>query len=83
MNKTCATDVTLKNLNGKEILLERGTVLQIPSYAIHTDSKYYADPLKFDPDRFDERNGGVKWYKDQGIFLPFGNGPRICLGSYN
>lgn len=79
--KTCSEDVTLTNSNGEEISLENGTKLQIPTYSIHNDPRYYADPLIFNPDRFDERNGGVKFYKEQGIFLPFGNGPRTCIGN--
>lgn len=81
MFKTCTADVTLTNSNGKEVVIERGTKLIVPSYSIHTDPKYYADPLKFDPGHFDEENGSVKLYKDQGLFLPFGNGPRICIGN--
>lgn len=79
--KTCAEDYTLKNSNGNDFLIEKGTKIQIPTYSIHMDPKYYTDPFTFNPERFDERNGGVKFYVDQGIFLPFGNGPRICLGK--
>lgn len=32
------------------------------------------------PERFNPEHGGVKVFKDRGVFLPFGDGPRICLG---
>lgn len=37
------------------------------------DEKYYENPTKFDPDRFSEQ-------KKNHIYLPFGDGPRNCIG---
>lgn len=34
----------------------------------------------FNPERFDEEHGGVKSFRDKCVLLPFGDGPRICLG---
>lgn len=42
--------------------------------------EYYPDPLFFNPERFDEQHGGVKAFRDRCVLLPFGDGPRICLG---
>lgn len=44
------------------------------------DAEYYPNPLEFIPERFDEEHGGVKAYRDKGVFLTFGDGPRFCLG---
>lgn len=44
-------------------------------------SEYYPEPEKFIPERFNPEHGGVKAFKDKGILLPFGDGPRICLGQ--
>jgi cytochrome P450 family 9 len=42
------------------------------------DPKYFPNPEKFDPYRFsDENKGNIQ----SGTFLPFGIGPRICLGT--
>uniref|UniRef100_A0A182QXH4 Cytochrome P450 n=1 Tax=Anopheles farauti TaxID=69004 RepID=A0A182QXH4_9DIPT len=51
----------------------------IPIYAIHRDPKYFPNPLQFDPDRFAKEN------LDQiqpCTYMPFGVGPRTCLGSH-
>lgn len=44
-------------------------------------SEYYPEPEKFIPERFNPELGGVKTFKDRGVLLPFGDGPRICLGQ--
>uniref|UniRef100_A0A675A9L5 Cytochrome P450 n=1 Tax=Anopheles darlingi TaxID=43151 RepID=A0A675A9L5_ANODA len=51
----------------------------IPIYAIHRDPKYFPNPHQFDPDRFSKEN------LDQiqpCTYMPFGVGPRTCLGSH-
>lgn len=60
---------------------ERNSVIIIPVYSLHMDPEYYPDPEKFDPDRFSPENGGAKAYMERGIFMPFGQGPRICPGN--
>lgn len=32
------------------------------------------------PERFNSENGGLKAFKDKGVYLAFGDGPRICIG---
>lgn len=49
----------------------------IPIYAIHRDPQNWPEPDKFDPERFNEHN------KPKIIpytYLPFGAGPRSCIG---
>lgn len=57
-----------------------GTVMVIPIFDIHRDPENYENPLEFYPERFDEENGGIKGFRDRGVQLSFGDGPRICLG---
>ncbi|XP_017130362.2 uncharacterized protein LOC108148033 [Drosophila elegans] len=68
------------NKDGVTLKLKPGDVVIIPVKALHHDPQYYESPESFRPERFLEVNGGVKKYRDQGVFLPFGDGPRICPG---
>ncbi|EFN69191.1 Probable cytochrome P450 6a13 [Camponotus floridanus] len=60
-----------------DVVLEKGTKVLVPIYAIHHDSLYYKNPNAFDPDRFIDEN---KKLHDNNTYLPFGDGPRICIG---
>jgi cytochrome P450 len=46
-------------------------------YGMHRRAKYFPDPEKFDPDRF--QPDVEKQMKMS--YLPFGGGPRICIGN--
>uniref|UniRef100_A0A182WFU6 Cytochrome P450 n=1 Tax=Anopheles minimus TaxID=112268 RepID=A0A182WFU6_9DIPT len=59
------------------IYVREGTPILIPVLAIHMDPKYYPEPQKFDPERFSPER---KTVHEGAIFLPFGEGPRMCLG---
>ncbi|XP_062562149.1 probable cytochrome P450 6g2 isoform X2 [Armigeres subalbatus] len=51
----------------------------VPIYAIHRDPKYFPDPLRFNPERFSKENiGNIVPCS----YMPFGVGPRTCLGSH-
>ncbi len=59
--------------------VEAGTALVIGRLAVQRDPTLWEDPLKFDPDRFSEDN--VK-KRDRWQYLPFGGGPRSCIGDH-
>lgn len=50
----------------------------IPIYAIHHDPKYHPEPNCFNPERFSSEN---KHLMHQASFIPFGIGPRTCIGN--
>lgn len=62
---------------GTDIVLEKGVLVFIPVTALHYDSKYYPEPDRFDPERFSEEE---KQKRHHYVYLPFGEGPRICIG---
>lgn len=62
----------------KPFTVQPGSNIWIPVSAIHRDPKYYENPDKFDPERF--VNDG-KSIINSGAFIPFGIGPRMCIGN--
>ncbi len=59
--------------------LPAGTFAVVAIYALHRDPALWEDPLRFDPDRFSsERSKG----RDRWQYLPFGGGPRACIGDH-
>lgn len=77
----CIRDYTIEPATEKEfpIYIRKGDMIVIPVAGIHYDSKYFPNPEKFDPDRFSDDN---KSSIVPGSFLPFGVGPRNCIGTY-
>ncbi|CAH1101562.1 unnamed protein product [Psylliodes chrysocephalus] len=64
-------------VTGTDLTIQKGTLVFIPSYAIQYDPEYYPNPYKFEPERFNAENKkAIPSYS----WLPFGEGPRICLG---
>ncbi|XP_055381428.1 uncharacterized protein LOC129612011 [Condylostylus longicornis] len=55
-----------------------GDVIWIPIVGIQMNENNFENPLKFDPERFNDEN---KSYMDPMSFVSFGHGPRICIGS--
>ncbi|MFJ9641861.1 cytochrome P450 [Streptomyces sp. NPDC101206] len=54
-----------------------GTDLLVCPYLTHRDPELWPDPERFDPRRFTTPRGRPA---DPGAYLPFGLGPRACLG---
>lgn len=55
-----------------------GTSVQLSIYHTHNDPRWYPNPERFDPDRFlPEREARLP----RMAYLPFGGGPRICIGN--
>uniref|UniRef100_A0A1B6GAY2 Cytochrome P450 n=1 Tax=Cuerna arida TaxID=1464854 RepID=A0A1B6GAY2_9HEMI len=57
-----------------DLTIEKGVIVMIPVVALHHDPQYYPDPEQFKPERFQGNN-----FKPSSTFLPFGDGPRICI----
>ncbi len=59
--------------------VEAGTMLVVGIYALHRDPALWDHPLVFDPDRFSPQNSAGR---DRWQYLPFGAGPRSCIGDH-
>ncbi|CAF0846127.1 unnamed protein product [Brachionus calyciflorus] len=61
--------------NGMKI--PKGMVWSVPIWALHHDPEIYPEPDCFRPERFDEKEKNLR---ENVAFLPFGAGPRNCVG---
>ncbi|KAJ2556928.1 hypothetical protein EV175_001672 [Coemansia sp. RSA 1933] len=58
-----------------------GTAVFINMWGSHTSEKYWADPFKFDPMRFLDKDPKLNRQRRHSIFT-FGYGNRICMGKH-
>jgi cytochrome P450 len=56
-----------------------GAEVLICPYTLHRHPKYWAEPDRFDPERF---NPDVKTNRPRYAHIPFGAGPRFCVGNH-
>nr|NP_001139635.2 cytochrome P450 3A96 [Equus caballus]CBJ94510.1 cytochrome p450 3A96 [Equus caballus] len=72
IERTCKKDVELGG-----VFIPKGTVVMVPSFALHRDTELWPQPEEFHPERFSKENkDSINPY----IYMPFGNGPRNCIG---
>ncbi len=55
------------------------TDVLISPYLVHRHPAYWPDPDRFDPDRFLLQDSGSR---NRFVYLPFGLGPRACIGEH-
>lgn len=82
--RLCPPAATIPRFVMRDIAVEgfrvrAGTVAVIGIHAMHRDPALWDDPLEFDPDRFSPQGseGRSRWQ-----YLPFGGGPRSCIGDH-
>ncbi len=57
----------------------RGTIVMVNVFGMHHRADYFADPERFMPERF---LGEAEKALPKGAYIPFGGGPRICIGNH-
>lgn len=77
-NRITTKPYTFTDRKGHVVKLNPGDNIFFPVVALHYDEKYWPNPKKFDPYRFDDSN---KKNIHPGTYLPFGIGRRACIGS--
>ena len=55
-----------------------GATALLSQYVIHHDPRWYPDPWRFDPDRWEPEAVAAR---PKYSFFPFGAGPRMCIGE--
>ena len=58
--------------------VSQGSLISVNTYAMHHDPRFFPDPKRFDPERF---SPGWEERIPRYAYLPFGGGPRICIGN--
>lgn len=76
LNRQCTKDWKIPNSTS---IIEKGTLVFIPALALHRDPKFYPNPDQFIPERFLPETLANKTFCER-PYLPFGEGPRICIG---
>jgi cytochrome P450 len=57
--------------------ISRKAQILVPLWSLHRNSRLWEDPMGFDPDRFAPEKTKAR---HAFAYLPFGGGPRICIG---
>lgn len=69
-----------QNTELKQLTLLPNMEVHLPTILVHRDQELWGnDANEFNPNRFSE--GVLKASKIPGSFMPFGGGPRICIGQ--
>ncbi|KAH8355325.1 hypothetical protein KR093_010972, partial [Drosophila rubida] len=75
LNRECLEDYVVPGY--PKYVIKKGMPVLIPAGAMHRDEKLYPNPNEFNPDNFEpervNNRDSVEW-------LPFGDGPRNCIG---
>jgi len=54
------------------------TMFMVPVFLMHRDPRWFPEPQAFRPERFGADAPAIP----RGAFMPFGTGPRVCLGQH-
>lgn len=75
LQRSCVKDYKVPD--GSGLVIEKGTAVWINAMAAHFSKDHYATPDQFNPEHF---NKDAKAKRSPYAYLPFGQGPRGCIG---
>lgn len=78
IDRICVEDYVYDDGDKLKFKIEKGSIVSYSIYGIQHDPKYFQNPEKFDPERFNDEN---KKNIRPGTFVAFGVGPRNCIGT--
>jgi cytochrome P450 family 6 len=75
LSRVCTKEYAMP---GTGLKIPVGSEIHILPASIHMDEQHYPDPTSFDPERFCKE---ARATRHPMAFMPFGQGPRACMGS--
>jgi cytochrome P450 len=75
MGRTAVAD---HRADGHTISISKGSIVVIAPWLLHHDERWWPEPTTFLPERWlgDEQEARPRY-----AFVPFGGGPRVCIGE--
>ncbi|MGI0494576.1 cytochrome P450 [Alkalinema pantanalense CENA528] len=76
-----ATDVSREATADYELdgyVIPKGATVLASQWAMHRDPRYFNDPEAFQPERWAD---DLEKQLPRGVYFPFGDGPRVCIGK--
>ncbi|XP_063704273.1 cytochrome P450 9e2-like [Culicoides brevitarsis] len=77
-DRLCNRATEIVDYNGSKMQIPEGAHVWFNIYGMHHSHKYFSNPEKFSPERFLPEN---KHKLALNAYMPFGVGPRNCIGS--
>lgn len=78
INRAPLEDDTWTDENGRTITLPKGESVLVMPWTLHRHTLYWEKPRHFMPERFlPENRDKIQRFQ----YLPFGAGPRVCIGA--
>ncbi|CAB3244134.1 unnamed protein product [Arctia plantaginis] len=74
IQRLCTKDYTIP---GTKVVVEKGTIVLFPTLGIQRDEQYFEHASAFIPERWSEGRP----QPPPGVYMPFGDGPRYCIGK--
>ncbi|XP_017091713.2 probable cytochrome P450 6d5 [Drosophila bipectinata] len=74
LNRICTEDYPVPD---SKLVIKKGTPIVISLIGMQRDPEYFPDPLSYQPERYLDGNQDY----NRAAFMPFGDGPRVCIGA--
>ncbi|KAH8344192.1 hypothetical protein KR084_007750 [Drosophila pseudotakahashii] len=74
LNRICTQDYPVPD---SKLVIKKGTPVLISLLGMHLDSENFPDPMSYQPERYLDESKDF----NQAAYMPFGEGPRMCIGA--